>query len=387
MRQVQPTSPPSRAKVLGLCIICFWLSCLPQTDAAEQWEVDGVLYEQVEVREITPESVVIRHRRGIGSIPLQNLPPALQERFAYDPDAAAAHREAQAARSAEAAQLLQKQRQLRRQRSPAALAAESVRPLDRALASLRGQGPEIAEEVDLRHLFFDFGLYARDQSFRPSCSIFAISTALEYALAVAGQSEQLSEEYLIWATLQYLERHPEPLNRPGADTGEPGDIGFSLSSVVHAAQWFGVASQEEMPNTRGDRISDIVPPPPDLIDRSKARRSIRAAAITGRDRSEQIDHIIHLLNHQWPVVIGMDWPSASTMRERPLIHGQSPIPGYAHAVTLVGYISPEQSKEEIVFIFRNSWGINWGIHGHGMVSREYLLEHLKSAMVLDVEAK
>ena len=51
--------------------------------------VDGVIYSNVTFGTATPISVAIRHSTGIATIPLQKLPPDIQQRFGYDPKNAA----------------------------------------------------------------------------------------------------------------------------------------------------------------------------------------------------------------------------------------------------------------------------------------------------------
>lgn len=47
--------------------------------------VDGVRYEQVRWGSATPRAVTIFHKSGVASIPLEKLPPELQQHFGYDP--------------------------------------------------------------------------------------------------------------------------------------------------------------------------------------------------------------------------------------------------------------------------------------------------------------
>jgi C1A family cysteine protease len=196
----------------------------------------------------------------------------------------------------------------------------------------------------------------------------------------------LSEEYLLWSTLQYLKRHPAPTQGRAFDGEEPGDIGFSLMSVVQAAQWYGAALQAEMPNRLGGSYAQLQAPSEDLIERSRSRRLLRAARLGGRDNEARIEFIIKVLNAGWPVTIGTRWPSAYTLQQRPLVDRQTPLPDYAHAITLVGYLAKDRDIRNCVFIFRNSWGVRWGIAGHGMISRDFLLKHLRDAIVIDVDA-
>ncbi len=70
--------------------------------------VDGVTYSNVTWRTVTPTTVSILHKTGVASIPLEKLPPELQQKFGYDPQKAAAYRTAEAATRNKQAQFDQK---------------------------------------------------------------------------------------------------------------------------------------------------------------------------------------------------------------------------------------------------------------------------------------
>lgn len=60
--------------------------------------------------------------------------------------------------------------------------------------------PAAPAEVDLRPRFSEWGLDARGQAARPTCSVFTVVAAMEFALARArGRGEALSVEYANWA--------------------------------------------------------------------------------------------------------------------------------------------------------------------------------------------
>lgn len=351
---------------------------------AESWNVGNEVYKDVAVRDVNPESVVILHRGGLSSLPLKSLPENLKDRFGYDPDKANAYREALEQRALTAQKRLKAQKDAQKARS-GSLQMSSEGTLDGVISQL-GQPLHVADRVDLRKRFSEHELYPRNQGRRPSCSVFAVASAFGFALAEKGQSGALSEEYLLWSTVQYLRRHPDQIQNQNFDAEESGDMGFSLMSVVQAAQWYGAALQEEMPNALGGSFAQMEAPSEELIERSRSRRLLRAARLGGRDTSQQVDFIIKVLNAGWPVTIGTRWPSAYTLRQSSLVDKQTPLPNYSHAVTLVGYIAPEGNLQDCVFIFRNSWGMRWGLGGHGLISRNYLLEHLQDAIVIDVEA-
>ncbi len=64
-----------------------------------------VTYSQVRIRTISAQTVMIQHEGGIASIRLRDLPPDLQRRFGYSPDAAAAEAEKQKIAAVEAEKL------------------------------------------------------------------------------------------------------------------------------------------------------------------------------------------------------------------------------------------------------------------------------------------
>ncbi|MBI3885417.1 MAG: hypothetical protein HY302_06775, partial [Opitutae bacterium] len=68
------------------------------------------------------------------------------------------------------------------------------------------------------------------------------------------------------------------------------------------------------------------------------------------------------------------------------LSAQKPVPGAGHAVTLVGYQTATGRIEDAVFVFKNSWGAEWGQGGYGTVTYHYLNRHLHDAVILEVQA-
>lgn len=87
--------------------------------------------------------------------------------------------------------------------------------------------------VDLRPQFAAFGLQPRAQGNRPTCSVFTVTAAYEFALGVAtGSGQRLSVEYLNWAA--------------NAATGRTDDGDFFHCILAGAAR-FGVCPEAAMP--------------------------------------------------------------------------------------------------------------------------------------------
>ena len=64
-----------------------------------------------------------------------------------------------------------------------------------------------------------------------------------------------------------------------------------------------------------------------------------------------------------------------------LLRDQVPQSGAAHAVTVVGYRS-DGTPEGTVFIYRNSYGPQWGLGGYGLMDASYLKRHAIAAFCL-----
>ena len=337
--------------------------------------VGSTIYQQVVVRSVTARTVVITHAGGMASIRLHDLSPEWQARFRYDPAAESAAEPA--ARIAPAPAL-----PARPARATTATSAASFETLLQQF----GKPAVIQTDVDPRPKFFQLELGVKNQGRRPSCSIFAIVSALEFQNAgVTGKVEKFSEEYLIWATRRTVQRIPAA-SVPAADetTKDDADEGFTLTEVVAAIRAYGIPLQSSMPNTFGRKIEAIEDPPAGIIKEARAHERVFVHLLPGRDRATRLNNIVHALNAGTPVAVGMAWPNYRSLRTGYLA-GQKPMAGSGHAVTLVGYKSPSGRIEDAVFIFKNFWGVNWGQGGYGTATYAYLSNNLSDAVLLEVQ--
>ena len=341
-------------------------------------QVGPVTYHDVQVRSVTVRSLVILHRDGLGSIRLRDLSPELQRAFGYSPEAEAV---ADAAAKTSPRPVVVK---------PSPTHRPTTNPKFEDLLQRFSQPPELRPEVDLRPRFAELGLYAKSQGRRPSCSVFAVVSALEFQNAeLLGHPEKLSEEYLIWATRKILGRAQSAASTPAPDannhpaTGDE-DEGFALTDVVTALRTYGIAPEAQMPDTLGRKMQDISEPSAALVDEARSHQRVSVYPIPGRDPAAILSNIVQALNVGVPVVVGLQWPHANTIRSG-YLSAQQPMPDYGHAVTLVGYRCPAQSPDSIVFIFKNSWGVQWGSAGFGQITYGYLKANLRSSVILEVQ--
>ncbi len=336
-----------------------------------------VTYREVVVRSVSARTVTITHAGGMASVKLRDLTPELQAALGYDPVAESASE--QALQNATAA------RQAQQAAVAAARKAEAARvgsKLERLLLEF-GRPALMRDGVDLRPRFRELELHAKDQGRRPSCAVFAVVSALEYLHAEqTGRAEKFSEEYLVWATGKSINRIGPVA--PGSD--EDADAGFALTEVVTALRAYGIPLQSSMPNTIGRSRNVTAEPAPEIITEARNRTQVAILLVPGRDTATQLNNVVQTLNAGIPVAIGCGWPRLTNMRAA-LLNSQSPIPGYGHAVTVVGYTCETGRIEDTTFIFKNSWGAAWGANGYGFATYAYLVKNLNTAVVLEVGGK
>ena len=343
------------------------------------------VYQDVEVRQVTARSITVIQAGGLVSIPLRELTPELQARFGYSAAAESASEAKLALARRDTEVRLAKQRAAHVERTGDIIASKFEQ-----LVQNFGAAPELKSEVDMRPRFFELALRVKDQGRRPSCSIFAVVSALEYQNAeLSGTPEKLSEEYLIWATRKTTHRIGAPL----ADSTQPAgdqdaindrDAGFALPEVVAALRAYGIPLQSVMPNALAGKMEMIAEPPAEVINQARNHRRVFVHQIPGRDGATRVSNLLHALNAGVPVAIGLRWPSYHSSRSG-YINQQKPVLDYAHAVTVVGYRSESGRIEDAVFLFKNSWGMNWGEGGYGRVTYKYLENYLLDAVVLEVQ--
>lgn len=318
-------------------------------------------YHDVRLLNPCPYGLVIRYRGGFTTVPWDQLPPDLREYYT-------------AVWSRQEAAALSKP-----QPSPA-LPRRWIPP--DGLRSVLGEPPELRLLVDLRPAFARHGLAPKDQGRRPSCSVFAAIGAVEYLTAqYYGQPVHFSEDYLIWATRKSLALTDAEVARRAAAAGLGEDLGFALHEVFQAMEHYGVATQEEMPNTFGGAMSQIREPNSLIQMQARSRGQFRALFFMGRTPKTVIGNCVHALNQDLPVAVGIRIPTTNRLGNDTRLGERAPVGG--HAVTLVGYECKTGRLEDTVFIFRNSWGPNWGEAGYGFVSYAYLERYLGVAAALE----
>lgn len=344
------------------------------------------VFHDVVVVSVRPDSLVIRHSKGIAQIWLRDLSPDLQTRFDYDPEAAEAYSVRRREEGTAARQRLKRQRdEWLQQRSDRQSTGGSG--LDELAAGFGGS-PLVDENRNL--LEGDAAVILRDQGRKPSCSVFAVLRALEYAHFRETQKRVVfSEAYTIWSILGSEGSDEQSVELEMTDS-EDDDLGLSLAAVFEAVESWGLADSSEVEYRRAGDLEEVSTPSDQTISRAKERFSIERLRLPGTG-AEQVRNIIHALNSGRPVVMGCRWPWAPSIR-RGYLSDQPVRPGYGHAVTLFGYRKMDQRYGEngqvgVSFYFANSWGLRWGVNGFGWVTGSFLEQHLQEAWVVDLKPR
>lgn len=368
------------------------LSTLPRVAPGTELgtiKVGSRTYDEVRIKSYDSRSVIFTHSGGLGSARLRDLTPDLQGLFGYDPSQPEPSSAGKIAplqnKSSPALTTLPKPvetMEVSRQSDPAAFDS---------LVSAFGTEPELRAKQNLQSEFARFSFTAKSQGRRLSCAIFSVVSALEFQNAkTTGSPQKLSEDYLLWATRRITDHAPSGIDKNAVDS-PPGsgpktvtsDQGFSLSEVVSALRAYGIATQSEMANPGAGSSGVSVAPDETLVATARTRRMVDVLPVPGRQNQTVLANVIQALNHGYPVPIGLRWPVERSIRAG-FLNDQAPKPDAFHAVTLVGYECAGSRPEDVIFIFKNSYGAAWGVDGYGRATWSYLEQNLTDAIVLNV---
>ncbi len=206
---------------------------------------------------------------------------------------------------------------------------------------------DVPVSTDLRPKFAGFGLTPRVQGGRGTCSVFAVTQALEFAVArKKGAGERLSEEFLNWASNQAL--------------GEAADGGF-FSDLWKGYEKFGVCTETAMPYR--EKFEPDSPPSADAtMQAAQAQKLgmrlhwIKEWDINTGLTSDHLASIKDTIASGWPVFTGLRWPKKAEWSNN-ILQMAAPADVFdGHSILFVGYRDDPAMPGGGVFIFRNSSG-------------------------------
>ena len=225
------------------------------------------------------------------------------------------------------------------------------RPNPRNLPAVRRGS--LPAKVDLRPKFSEFGLPICSQA-GPYCWDYTTIGVLEYeASAELGQRLTLSPGYLAWAA---------------QETDSQGTGGSNFGRANRGLENYGMAplSMGGVPVASGSIPTPLRPTIE--IGQTFGDVDFHWIRFWGRTplTTDQITAIKTDIANGHPVAVGMQWPNQASFvpgtfvlkvpRKNRVFDG--------HCVILIGYEDDPTLPGGGVFLFRNSWGQNWGDDGY-----------------------
>jgi hypothetical protein len=223
--------------------------------------------------------------------------------------------------------------------------------------------------VDVSANLNDWGIPTRAQGNRPTCSVFTVVGALEYAIASRdGRGTSLSVDFLNWASKDA--------------TGRQEDGGF-FWQLWNGYQAHGICEESDMPYQ--------LPYDPERVPSEAAReRAKRFRGLAEGVRwikewnpntgvtEEQLTEIKRTIADGLPVCGGFRWPKNAEWTDG-VLDMRAPEDVFdGHSVLLVGYRDDESQPGGGIFLIRNSGGPS----RDGALSYEYVSAFMNDALVI-----
>jgi C1A family cysteine protease len=239
-------------------------------------------------------------------------------------------------------------------------------------SSLAEDAAKAKAAADLRPAFQKWGLNPRAQGGRGTCSVFAMTATLEYAVATKRQQgARLSVEFLNWAANQV--------------DGAPVD-GGCFSDLWQGYAAHGVCPEADMPYQDGFQPDQK--PSDAAIAHGKETLSlglqlhwIKQWDASRGANDEEMAAIKKTLANGWPVCGGFLWPkndgplwkngALHTCPRADVMDG--------HSILLVGYCDDQAQPGGGVFLIRNSAGAS----RDAMMTYEYVRTYMNDAAWID----
>ena len=228
--------------------------------------------------------------------------------------------------------------------------------------------------IDLRPGFQEYGLTPRRQGGRPTCSVFTVAGALEFAVAKRqGKGTRLSPEFLNWAS--------------NKTCGDQEDGGF-FSDLWKGFAAYGICTEESM--AYQPKFDPAEWPAAGALAEAKTRLNlglqlhwIKEWNVNTGLTDEHVAGIKRTLSQGWPVCSGSRWPKQVKWQNDVLQMCPSNQVFDGHSLLLVGYRDDAGLPGGGAFIFRNS-----GQNGRdGFMPYEYARAYMNDAAWVDFEAK
>jgi hypothetical protein len=231
----------------------------------------------------------------------------------------------------------------------------------------------LPDGVDLRPEFSAHNLECRNQGGRNTCSLFAITAVAEFELArQTGKSRVLSEEFLVWAA--------------NKSTGLVGDQAM-FYEAVHGLNTLGSCAAPLMAYQNAEDSARTPSSEAEMDARPQSNRWlphwIKLWDLTSPLTRGQLSHIKSALVQKHPVACGLRWPKAQSGWKILEVPESSEVFD-GHSIVFVGYTNDSGFPGGGAFLFRNSFGKNWGDGGYGWMSFAYVTACANDALWLEL---
>jgi len=229
--------------------------------------------------------------------------------------------------------------------------------------------PAAPDSADLRPVFERYGLPARAQGKRNTCSVFVVTGAMEFALAEKQPGgSRLSVEFLNWASNQVVAEQED---------------GSFFSDLWTGLEKYGVCAEQDMPYAA--KFDPQRSPSATALKHAKPihKARLRLHWIKPWDPNKGLteDQFLEVKKtlRRWPVCGGFLWPKKARWTDGVL--QMAPREGVrdGHSVLLLGYQDDPKMPGGGVFWVRNS---SKGPR-HGAMTYEYVRTYMNDAVWID----
>lgn len=220
--------------------------------------------------------------------------------------------------------------------------------------------------VDLRPKFEALGLQTRVQGNRGTCSVFAMTAAIEYA--AAGRSDikpPLSVEYLNWASNAATRDH---------------DDGSFFSDLWTGFAKYGICAEAAMPYQ--NQFNPAAKPAEETVTAAQSLSQLGLQFHWIKEwnphhglSAEQLLEVKHTLQKEYPVCGGFLWPKNQVWKEGVLQMCPRRDVRDGHSILIVGYRDDASQPGGGLFLIRNTSGNS----RDGYLTYEYLREYMNDA--------
>ena len=224
--------------------------------------------------------------------------------------------------------------------------------------------------ADLRPVFKNWGLEIRPQGGRGTCSVFAVTEALEFAMSGQKKAKvRLSVEFLNWAANEA--------------THQPNDGSF-FSDLWKGYETYGVCPEADLAYQAA--FDPKLKPSEEAIQHAKQNLEtglrmhwIKPWDVTTGLTGEQLLEIKRTMCKGWPVCGGFRWPKAERWKDGVLVMAPPEGVRDGHSLILVGFEDDSDQPGGGVLLFRNSGGTV----SEGKMTYEYAKAYMNDAIWIE----